>query len=188
MRQDLLPDLLRARQGRLQAWSAGCASGEEPYTLAMLCAEATESIGHASWAERVRIDATDIDRESLERSAAGRYLQAAFLEAPAWMTARYCDPTEDGWQVRDTIKRMVTVRRLDLAREVRPAASCDLILCRNVVIYFDRPTQERLFGQFAEALTPGGILVLGKVETLLGLARERLTLVDARERIFRRPA
>ena len=134
----------------------------------MLCAETAESLGHATWAERVRIDATDIDRESLERSTAARYLHAAFLEAPAWMTARYCEPTNDGWQVRDAIRRMVTVRRLDLARETRPAASCDLILCRNVVIYFDRPTQERLFGQFAEALTPGGLLVLGKVETLLG--------------------
>lgn len=188
LRQDLLPELLRTRQGRVQAWSAGCSSGEEPYTLAMLCAEAAESLGHAAWAERVRIDATDIDRESLERSTAARYPHAAFLEAPAWMTARYCDATEDGWQVRDAIRRMVTVRRLDLAREARPPASSDLILCRNVVIYFDRPTQERLFGQFAEALTPGGLLVLGKVETLLGVARERLALVDARERIFRRPA
>ena len=70
------------------------------------------------------------------------------------------------------IRRMVTVTRLDLTREAIPAAAYDLIFCRNVVIYFDRPMQERLFAQFAEALLPGGILVLGKVETLLGAARE----------------
>ena len=188
LRQDILPDLLAARQGRLAAWSAGCASGEEPYTLGMLCAETAESLGHAAWAERVRIEATDIDRESLERAAGARYPAAAFQEAPPWMTARYCDAAGDEWQVRDAVRRMVTVSRLDLARETPPAATYDLILCRNVVIYFDRKTQERLFAQFAEALVPGGVLVLGKVETLLGPARERLALVDARERIFRRPA
>jgi chemotaxis methyl-accepting protein methylase len=187
LRQDLLPELLLARHGRLAAWSAGCSSGEEPYTLAMLCADAAEALGHATWAERVRIEATDIDRESLERSKMARYPQAAFLEAPEWMTGRYCEHAGDGWQVREAIRRMVTVRRLDLAREALPTGAYDLILCRNVVIYFDRPTQERLFSQFTEALLPGGVLVLGKVETLLGPARERLTLVDARERIFRRP-
>ena len=188
LRTDLLPELLQARQGRLAAWSAGCSSGEEPYTLAMLCAEAAAAAGHPSWIERVRVTATDIDRASLERAAAGLYPQAAFLEAPAWITEKYCTAAGESWQVSDAVRRMVTVRRLDLTREVIPAASYDLIFCRNVVIYFDRPTQERLFAQFAEALHPGGILVLGKVETLLGVARERLTLVDARERIFRRAA
>ena len=77
------------------------------------------------------------------------------------------------------------VRRFDLSQERMPPASLDLILCRNVVIYFDRPMQERLFEHFAEALRPGGLLVLGKVETLLGPARERLVLVDTRERIYR---
>jgi chemotaxis methyl-accepting protein methylase len=66
--------------------------------------------------------------------------------------------------------------------------SFDVIVCRNGVIYFDRPMQERLFAHFAEALRPGGLLVLGKVETLLGPARERLTLVDTRERIYRAAA
>lgn len=186
--QDLLPGLLQARSGRLAAWSAGCSSGEEPYTLAMLCAEAAAAAGHPGWTERVRIAATDIDRESLERATTAVYPQAAFLEAPAWITEKYCERVGESWRVRDEVRRMVTVRRLDLTRETIPTAAYDLIFCRNVVIYFDRPMQERLFAQFAEALLPGGILVLGKVETLLGVARERLTLVDARERIFRRAA
>ncbi len=185
---DLLPGLLQARNGRLAAWSAGCSSGEEAYTMAMLCAETAAAAGHPAWAERVRITATDIDRGSLERAEAGLYPQAAFLEAPEWITQKYCTRDGESWQVSAAVRRMVTVRKLDLTRELIPTAAYDLIFCRNVVIYFDRPMQERLFAQFAEALLPGGILVLGKVETLLGIARERLTLVDARERIFRRAA
>jgi chemotaxis methyl-accepting protein methylase len=188
LREELLPSLLLARNGRLAAWSAGCSSGEEAYTLAMLCAEAAAAAGHPGWTERVRITATDIDRESLERATNAVYPSSAFLEAPPWMAEKYCSRVDEAWQVNETVRRMVTVRRLDLTRETIPTAAYDLIFCRNVVIYFDRPMQERLFAQFAEALLPGGILVLGKVETLLGSARERLTLVDARERIFRRAA
>ena len=86
------------------------------------------------------------------------------------------------------LQRLVRVRRHDLTREPPPEPPYDLIVCRNVVIYFDRPMQERLFTAFADALVPGGVLLLGKVETLFGPARERLTLADPRERIYRRPA
>jgi chemotaxis methyl-accepting protein methylase len=82
---------------------------------------------------------------------------------------------------------MVEVRRQDLLREPAPGTGFDLIVCRNVVIYFDRDGQERLFDRFADALAPGGYLLLGKVETLFGPARDKLELVDVRERIFRRP-
>ena len=87
----------------------------------------------------------------------------------------------------ERVRRRVFVRRLDLSREPPPRTDYDLILCRNVVIYFDRPMQERLFQTFVNALVPGGFLVLGKVETLFGPARDRLTLVDPRERVYRRP-
>jgi chemotaxis protein methyltransferase CheR len=74
-----------------------------------------------------------------------------------------------------------------MTAEAPPRRGYHLILCRNVLIYFDRPMQERLFNAFADALAPGGFLVLGKVETLFGTARERLTLLDPRERVYRRP-
>lgn len=190
--EEIVPAVQARRGGSgtapVSVWSAGCSSGEEPYTIAMLCAEAAAAAGHAAWTERVRITATDIDRESLERARNAVYPQASFLEAPAWITEKYCEREGESWRVREDIRRMVTITRLDLTREAIPAAAYDLIFCRNVVIYFDRPMQERLFAQFADALLPGGILVLGKVETLLGVAREKLTLVDARERIFRRAA
>jgi chemotaxis methyl-accepting protein methylase len=83
---------------------------------------------------------------------------------------------------------MVRFERRDLLSEPPPVGPHDLIACRNVLIYFDRETQSRLFDAFFDALAPGGVLVLGKVETLLGPARSRFIAVDSRERIFRRPA
>ncbi|HEU4681642.1 MAG TPA: CheR family methyltransferase, partial [Gemmatimonadales bacterium] len=88
----------------------------------------------------------------------------------------------------ERVRRRVFVRPLDLSSQPPPRGRYRLILCRNVVIYFGRSTQERVFLSFAEALAPGGILVLGKVETLFGPARERLTLLDPRERVYRRTA
>ena len=171
-----------------RAWSAGCASGEEAYSLAILAAELAEARGRPQELERVSIDATDIDRESLARAKAARYRAEALMETPATHRARYFLPDGDRYRVAEPIRRRVRVRALDLSREPPPERAYDLIVCRNVVIYFDRAMQERLFLAFAETLRPGGGLVLGKVETRLGLARERLALMDPRERIFRRSA
>jgi chemotaxis methyl-accepting protein methylase len=82
----------------------------------------------------------------------------------------------------------VVVRSSDLSTDPPPRRNYHLIVCRNVVIYFGREAQERIFSVFADALAPGGFLVLGKVETLLGPAREQLTLLDPRERVYRRAA
>jgi chemotaxis methyl-accepting protein methylase len=188
LRSRLIPALVQERQGKVRIWSAGCASGEEPYTLAMLFADACDALGHAHWLERVEIDATDIDRTSMERATAGWYPSAALSEIPPDLVARHFEARGDGWQIAGRLGRRVQVRPLDLTRERPLRSDYDLILCRNVVIYFDKPMQERLFATFAGALVPGGHLVLGKVETLLGPARDRLVLVDPRERLYRRPA
>jgi chemotaxis methyl-accepting protein methylase len=171
----------------LRIWSAGCASGEEAYSLAILAAELAAKRGDPSALERVQIDATDIDRESLRRAGSGRYRPEALLETPISLRERYLEQVGSEYRVIERIRQRVDVRALDLSRERPPASSYDLIVCRNVVIYFERPMQERLFQTFYETLRPGGLLLLGKVETLFGVARERLTLLDARERIYRRP-
>jgi chemotaxis methyl-accepting protein methylase len=172
----------------LRVWSAGCASGEEAYSLAILAAELAGARGRPQELDRVAVDATDIDRESLARAKAARYRPDALMETPAELRARYFQPDGDQYRIAEPIRRRVRVRALDLTRERPPERAYDLIVCRNVVIYFDRAMQERLFLAFANILRPGGVLVLGKVETLLGAARERLTLVDPRERIYRRSA
>ncbi|HEU4827905.1 MAG TPA: protein-glutamate O-methyltransferase CheR [Gemmatimonadales bacterium] len=185
LRSRFLPDLLRERDGWLDVWSAGCSSGEEPYTVAMLVAELAAASGRASWLDRLRIEATDIDRESLALASAAVYRREAFQETPPDMVARHTREIPAGLAIVPALRRRVHVRRFDLSQERMAAGSFDLIICRNVVIYFDRPMQERLFAHFADSLRPGGLLVLGKVETLLGPARDRLTLVDTRERIYR---
>jgi chemotaxis methyl-accepting protein methylase len=186
---EVLPGLLAERQGRIRMWSAGCASGEEPYTLAMLAARVLERMGRNDWLSRVQIDATDVDRESLERTRAGCYGPRAFDEADPGVVARFTLPVAgDQRQVLPALRERVTVQRLDLTRESALSPPYDLICCRNVVIYFDRETQDRLMLGFADALAPGGYLVLGKVESILGTARVRFEVVETRERIYRRAA
>jgi chemotaxis methyl-accepting protein methylase len=185
----------QVRQGAVVAWSAGCASGEEPYTVATALAETARLTQTLEWLPRARVIATDIDRVSLERARAARYPASAFTEMPADLVRRWLEPpAADGHRAPvAAVRERVAVQRHDLTRERPPhpgprGGALDLITCRNVVIYFDRATQERLFREFADALAPGGLLLLGKVETLLGPAREMLHLENARERIYRRPA
>ncbi len=186
---DALPRLLRAKEGRIRVWSAGCSSGEEPYTVTMVMALVLERLGHAGWLERVRVDATDFDKASLQAARTARYSLKAFSEAAGEIPGRFCRTIDaDTVEVLPRLRALVDFRRHDLLREPPPSAPYDLILCRNVVIYFDRGTQEQLMLRLTEALAPGGILVLGKVETIFGPARERLELVDPRERIYRRAA
>lgn len=184
----VVPDLLAGHRPRLRIWSAGCASGEEPYTLAMIFADLAEQRGDATALERLTIDATDIDRLSLERAREGRYPETAFSETPPEALRKHCArESDDTYRVATQLRRRVEVQRHDLTVDPAPHPPYDLIVCRNVIIYFDRPTQERLMELFREALVPGGYLVLGKVETIFGPARGRLELVEARERIYRRP-
>lgn len=189
MQDEILPTLWNNGGHPVRVWSAGCASGEEPYTLAMLFAETAAKAGHREWMRRLTIDATDIDRLCLERARVGAYPPAVFSESPPEFVSRYTEAGPEGQRmVTDEIRRVVLVRRLDLTRDAPRHPPYDLITCRNVLIYFDRAMQERLFALFAEGLRPGGFLVLGKVETILGPTRERLEMVDARERIYRRPS
>ena len=174
--------LWRARHGRFKVWSAGCASGEEPYTIAVLLAE----IAGAEPLEHAFVDATDVDRLSLERTRQASYPESAFTEMPVELKRRYFTADVPRQPVAP-VRALVRILAHDLMREPPPHAPYDLVVCRNVVIYFERQAQERLFQVFVDALAPGGILLLGKVETLFGPARERLTLVDPRERIYTKP-
>lgn len=167
-------------RGGLRVWSAGCSSGEEPYTIAVLLAA---TLGD-DVLERSFIDATDVDRLSLERTRHAQYPAVAFSEMPVDLQRRYF---RDGQPV-EPVRNVVRVLAHDLTREPPPRPPYDLIVCRNVVIYFERQAQERLFQVFVNALAPSGVLLLGKVETLFGSARERLTLADPRERIYTKPA
>jgi chemotaxis methyl-accepting protein methylase len=181
----VVPELW-ARPGRVRVWSAGCASGEEPYSLALLFAEhAAAGEGVEAALARLRIDATDLDPEAVEVARRAEYPAAALAEVPPALLARWFS-AEPPHRVASALARRVRVAVHDLTREPPPAPPYHLIVCRNAVIYFDRVTQERIFAAFAEALVPGGRLLLGKVETLYGPARARFDLEEPRERLFRR--
>ena len=188
LRRDLMPALCAPGGGQLRIWSAGCASGEEAYTIAILAAEQFERAGRSTDLRRLFLDATDVDRQSLVRAAAGRYRPESLAEMPEELTRRWFEAVPPELRVVDRVRERVEVRTLDLSAGRALRRDYHMIVCRNVLIYFDRPTQERLFQLFTDSLLPGGYLVLGKVETLVGPVRDRLQLVDARERIFRRPA
>jgi chemotaxis protein methyltransferase CheR len=188
LRENLLHEICDTKDGQVRVWSAGCSSGEEPYTVAVLIADYFDRHGQSHRLGHVTVDATDIDPESLQRAQAGRYRREALADLPPGLASRYFEDDGIDCRVIERVRRRVLVHSLDLNTQPPPRRHYHLILCRNVVIYFGRPTQERLFLGFADALAPGGILVLGKVETLFGPARERLTLLDPRERVYRRTA
>jgi chemotaxis protein methyltransferase CheR len=185
LRAGLIREICKGNDGEIRVWSAGCSSGEEPYTLTMLIADHLEQQGTPERLSQVTVDATDIDRRCLERARAGRYRRDALTEVPAVWIDRYFERQGDECRVVDPIRQRVHVRVADLSNDPPPRQNYHLILCRNVVIYFERAAQERVFATFAGALAPGGYLVLGKVETLFGPARDRLTLLDPRERVYR---
>ncbi len=183
--QLVVPPLWASPAPELRVWSAGCASGEEAYSLAALFHAYADGRGEASRLDRVRVLGTDIDRASLEAARAGRYAESAFADTPPEMRERYFSPGYPA-TVADELRALVRFERRDLLLEPPPPGPHHLVVCRNVLIYFDRDSQERLFAEFRDALAPGGFLMLGKVETLLGDSRRGFAPVSARERIFRR--
>jgi len=180
LRRDLIPRLCAPVTGEIRVWSAGCSSGEEPYTIAILAAEHLERTGRSRELGRLVVDATDVDRLSLERAMAARYRPENLTEMPPELVNRYLEPAGPELQVVARIRARVFVRRVDLSSAPPPRRDYHLVVCRNVLIYFDRPMQERLLQIFTDSLAPGGYLVLGKVETLFGTVRDRLLLVDPR--------
>jgi chemotaxis protein methyltransferase CheR len=185
LREQVVPALWALPDPVINVWSAGCSSGEEPYSLAALFHEHAERCGIPAMAERrVRVLGSDIDARSLEAADRGAFEESDFSETPQELRRRYFAPGAP-FTIVPEVRRMVRFERRDLLAEAPPPGPHHLICCRNVLIYFDRETQERLFQKFRDALDPKGFLVLGKVETLLGAARTRFAAVDGRERIFR---
>jgi chemotaxis protein methyltransferase CheR len=166
----LLPGL-RERVHRtaspLRVWSAGCATGEEPYSIAMSCAEAGFEPGE------VELLATDVNPEAVAAAARGLYEARRVREVPVPFLARHFDREGDAWRVRASLRRyLAAIRPHNLVSTTFPApryGTWDVVFCRNVIIYFDTPTTQRVLEQFLQALAPGGYLFLGYSESLFRL-------------------
>lgn len=185
LERGVVPALFARPEPLVRVWSAGSAAGEEAYSLAILLQEHAERSGRLAELRRFRIVGTDIDHRSLELARRAEYPELALGETSAARRTRWFTPAPPH-RLHDEARRRVGFRRHDLLADP-PEAGQSLILCRNVIIYFEREVQERLFQRFHDALLPGGFLVLGKVETLLGGARALYHALSHRDRIFQRP-
>ena len=182
----VVPGFFAMRTPQLRVWSAGSSSGEEAHTVSILLREWAQRNGKAGELPRLHVLGTDIDRKSLETATRGEYPELSLQETPERIRERWFSPGPP-FRIRPEAQKNVTFVRRDLISEPPPPEQ-NLIFCRNVVIYFDREIQERLFKGFYDALVPGGFLVLGKVETLIGPARSLFRALNNRERIFQKPA
>lgn len=163
LRTTVLPDLIARAPSRprLRIWSAGCSTGEEPYTLAILLREQASDFA----ARDVEILGTDLNPDALAAAREASYGEWSFRGTPDGVRRRYFQPDGRRWRLHDAIRDMVTFRQLNLAADVFPAwassPDVDLILCRNVTIYFGPDATARLYRRLADTLAPGGWLVLG---------------------------
>jgi chemotaxis protein methyltransferase CheR len=169
LKRDVLPRL-KARGGDARFWSAGCSSGEEPYTLAMLLAEEWSGPN----APQARILATDLSTRILAKAVAAEYEEAMVRDMDRARISRHLEsvqgPKGRRYRVKQPLRAMVKVARLNLMQAWPMKGPFDVIMCRNVMIYFDAPTQERLVNRFWELLAPGGSLLVGHSESLTSLS------------------
>ena len=162
---NVVPDLI-ARQPPetpLRIWSAGCASGEEAYTLAMIFAEA---LGADAFRERVKIYATDVDEEALAKARLALYGEREVADIPAGLLERYFEVSDGRYTFRKDLRRHVIFGRHDLIQDA-PISRVDLLVCRNTLMYFNAETQAKILSRFQFALNDGGVLFLGRAETLM---------------------
>jgi chemotaxis protein methyltransferase CheR len=170
LRTKILPELL-TRSNRLNIWSAGCSHGGEPYSTAILLDELSPGVQH-------RILATDIDEPILSRAArGGPYHAPDVANVDGRHVLKYFRKEHDGYYVIDELRKKVTFRQHDLLRD-RFESGFDLIICRNVVIYFSDNAKKGLYGKFNSSLKEGGLLFIGATEALMDAAAMGFVRVD----------
>ena len=184
--QELLPRLAAANAGhrRLAIWSAGCATGEEVYTIAALV---HKSCLFEGW--DVRIIGSDISKHSVALARRGVYRGASFRTTPAELKAAYFIEQGDGWHVVEPIKKMCHFGQLNLLDSGRAAivGRVDVVFCRNVLIYFDVRSRRRVIDGLYERLVPGGYLLLGHSESLLNVTTAFELVHLQEDLVYRKP-
>lgn len=153
---------------RVRIWSAGCANGQEPLSLAMLFAEREEAGG----APAPEIVATDVSDAALARARAGRYSQFEIQRGlPIRRMMRWFDQASEDWVAKPDLVRRIQFKRHNLVGDPPPIGRFDVVLCRNVLLYLSAPHRAQVFERMAEVIRPGGLLVLGAGETVIGQTR-----------------
>jgi chemotaxis protein methyltransferase CheR len=169
LREHILPSLLPSRRSqgrRLRIWSAACSTGQEPYSVAMLLATLAPPLGPAE----VEIVATDYSSKALARAREGLYSQFEVQRGlPAHLLVRFFTQTPAGFRIVESLRTWVDFQEHNLLQTAVLLGQFDVILCRNVLIYFDRPVKREVFERLTQALAPDGYLLLGAAETPYGI-------------------
>src|SRR2546428_5445671 len=169
--EEIVPELVSTKAAKkIRIWSAGCSSGDEPYSIAMLLQE-------AGWFDRASFEifASDLNQQVLARARKGHYREAAFRSTDPTLREKYFARQPDGsWHIADSIRNRVSFGRVNLYDEARVAllGSLDVIFCRNVIIYFDDASKKSVIRNFYNRLLDGGYLLLGHSESLISLSTE----------------
>ncbi|BBY41460.1 chemotaxis protein CheR [Mycobacterium mantenii] len=185
VRTEVIPRLLAERgpDDPIRVWSAGCASGQEAYTLAMLLAEA---LGFDGFRQRVKIYATDVDEDALTEARGATYDAKAVESVPPDLLARYFEQVNGRYSFHKDLRRAVIFGRNDLVKDA-PISRVDLLVCRNTLMYLNAETQRSVLARLHFALAPQGILFLGHAEMLVSHG-DRFTPLNLKHRIFRKAA
>jgi two-component system CheB/CheR fusion protein len=183
LRDEVLPELLAAKPADepIRVWSAGCASGQEAYTAAMVLAEA---LGDEAFGERVKIYATDIDEDALGTARQAVYTHKQLESVPEDLRAKYFERADQRMAFRKDLRRTIIFGRNNLVSDA-PISRLDVLICRNTLMYFTAETQGRILGHFHFALREPGILMLGKSEMMIS-HRGLFAAADLNRRIFRK--
>jgi two-component system, chemotaxis family, CheB/CheR fusion protein len=183
LRDQALPPVLADKPSDepIRVWSAGCATGQEPCTIAMILAE---MLGHEAYCERAKIYATDIDEDALAIARQATYGAKEIETLPAELRDRYFERADQRYAFRKDMRRTLIFGRNNLVEDA-PISRLDLLVCRNTLMYFTAETQARILRRFNFALRPTGILMLGKSEMMVS-HREQFAAMDIKQRVFRR--
>ena len=181
LEEKVLPDLFnRFSEREIRFWIAGCSTGEEAYTLAIIACEVMENLGIK---RDVRIFATDIDREAVAKAGTGIYSESIIADMNPQLLAKYFYKRNDGYHVARSIRQMVVFAQHNLIKDP-PFTRIDLVSCRNLLIYLQNNLQSLALDMFSFSLRPGGILVLGNSETV-GMKEDYFEPIDRKARIFK---
>lgn len=159
MEAEVLPALFQNTRHKVRIWSCACSTGEEAYSLAMSC------LNYAA-PDRFQIIATDLDEKVLSKAESGTYSAKALEHLPEDVINRHFNITDSGFCVSEELRSCVAFRRLDLLQDPYPM-DCDMIVCRNILIYFTEKAKEDIYNKFKESLKPDGFLFTGNTEQLI---------------------
>lgn len=156
---DIIPKLIEATKKPLTIWSSACSTGEEPYSLVMLLSKFYNL-------NEIKVIATDIDREAIEKAKLGLYNEKSLENLPKEFVEKYFVKIQKTYKIKDEIKNRVVFKRLDLLKDPFPN-NVDLIICRNVMIYFTNEAKDLLYDKFYRSLSVEGVLFVGSTEQIL---------------------